>query len=121
MNIGWLGRELNDAVAFLDGYARPLWAAALVFYAGGDVVTTLVGLGLSHPLIVEGGPVAGLGLQYFGTAAIVPVKLLVLIVFLGLWRLVPRPQAIGIPLGILVTGILVTIWNSVVILRILPT
>jgi hypothetical protein len=79
----------------------------------GDLATTLVGFGVAG--VTEVGPVAGPLLSRLGPAGAVGLKFAAFAVSYGLWRLVPRPYAVGIPLGLAVVGVGVTCWNLVVV------
>ena len=93
---------------------RPLWwYGAVAFFVGGDLVTTLVGLQLQT--VVEASPVAAWLINGYGLGLIVPVKLGVVIGLYGLFRAVPHPHNIGVPLGLCALGFVVTVWNGAVI------
>jgi len=90
-----------------------LWIAAVLSYGFGDFVTTTVGL--SQQGIVEVGPVAGPVVDAYGTPGLVVLKSGTLAGSYAVWRLVPQPQRVGIPLGLVSVGLAVTLWNSVMI------
>ena len=90
-----------------------LWALALLSFGVGDLATTLVGLAI--PGVTEVGPVAGPLFHGFGLAGVVALKVGALAGFYALWRVTPRPYAVGVPLGLVVVGVTVTCWNLVVI------
>lgn len=103
-------REVEpSAVTALVGSERLLWIVAIVFFGIGDLVTTGVGLHLEQ--VAEVGPVVGDVIVAYGTVAMVGLKLFVFGVGYALWRIVPAPHRVGVPLGLAVLGILVTIWN----------
>lgn len=93
-----------------------LWLAAILTFGVGDFVTT--GAGLSVPGIKEAGPVAGLLLQQYGIAAILWLKVLCFALAYAMWVVVPRPHRLGIPLGLIFVGTLVTGWNTAVVLTV---
>ena len=104
---------MSPAVDPPDGFRTALWTTAVAFFGVGDLVTTAVGLGFAG--VVEAGPVVGPVVDQYGIAGIGLVKLLVLAGSYGLWRAVPAPHRLGIPLGIAVVGVGVTGWNIAVI------
>lgn len=95
-----------DAV---EGNRAKLWLGALVFFVVGDVVTT--GVGLSLGPIVEIGPVVGPLLRTYGLGVMLALKAAVLAGCYCLYRCVPRPHDVGVPLGLALLGVLVTGWN----------
>ena len=104
---------MSPAVDPPDGFRTALWATAVAFFGVGDLTTTAVGLGFAG--VVEAGPVVGPVVDQYGIAGIGLVKLLVFAGSYGLWRAVPAPHRLGIPLGIAVVGVGVTGWNIAVI------
>jgi hypothetical protein len=96
---------------------RSLWLASLVFFVGGDVATTHVGL--QSGSVREVGPVASLFVGEFGVAALLVLKLVVLAVAYAVWRVSPPRYAVAVPLGLAVGGVLVTGWNTFVLLVVL--
>ena len=92
---------------------RELWLITLVGFVGGDLLTTAVGL--SGGGVVEVGPLAVHFIEWFGLGAMIPLKLLALGACLLIWRAVPKPHDVGVPLGLAVFGVLVTAWNAYVL------
>ncbi len=93
---------------------RPLWwLGAVAFFVVGDLVTTFVGLQLQT--VVEAGPVTAWLISGYGLGLILPVKLGVVAGLYGLYRVVPHPHSIGVPLGLCALGFVVTVWNGAVI------
>ncbi|MDR5672513.1 hypothetical protein RH858_05030 [Halalkaliarchaeum sp. AArc-GB] len=90
-----------------------LWLVAVAFFGIGDLVTTAIGLQLQY--VVEVGPVVGEVIKIYGATAMVWLKVLVFVLCYGLWRIVPEPHRVGVPLGLAVLGVLVTLWNLVVL------
>lgn len=107
---------VSDAVHVLDERARLLWVLGVAWYGVGDAATTLYGLTRTTHSIAEAGPVAGVAFSAYGAAGIVSLKLAVFVLAAVAWRLAPRPQAVGVPLGLAAFGVLVTAWNAFVIL-----
>lgn len=95
-----------------------LWVLAVLAFGAGDLATTLMGLNVAG--VTEVGPVAGPLFSSLGPAGVVALKLVSLVGFYGIWRLIPHPHAVGVPLGLAAVGIVVTCWNLVVIGIALP-
>jgi hypothetical protein len=104
----------RDHIEVLSGRTRLLWALAVGLYGVGDLLTTVVGV--SSGRAVEAGPVAAGLVDMYGLGAVFPLKLGSLLAFYVLWRLVPDPHAAGVPLGLVLTGALLTSWNALVVL-----
>ncbi|WP_253738570.1 hypothetical protein [Halohasta salina] len=96
-----------------EGFRSALWVVAVAFFGVGDLTTTAVGL--QFPGVVEAGPVVGPVVDRYGIAGIGLVKCLVLAGSYGLWRAVPTPHRLGVPLGLAVVGVGVTGWNTVIV------
>ena len=96
-----------------ERFRTTLWVAAIVFFGVGDLTTTAIGLGVAG--VVEAGPVVGPVIDRYGVAGIGLVKTLVFAGSYGLWRAVPAPHRLGVPLGLAVVGVGVTGWNSLVV------
>ncbi|MFT4945699.1 MAG: hypothetical protein ACI9K3_001649 [Halovenus sp.] len=100
-------------VRMLDASAGRLWLLAILLYVCGDVLTTAVGLWYTP--LVEVGPLPEFLLVEFGVGAVAGLKLGILALFAGVWRLLPRPVSAGVPLGLSLVGYLVTLWNGTLI------
>jgi len=96
---------------------RRLWVLTVLFFGIGDVVTS--GIGLSMAGIAEIGPLVAPLVSAYGLWAMVALKIVFIGAALLFWRVGPKPQADGIPLGLAVLGVLVTGWNIVVVLSVL--
>lgn len=103
----------EEIVSLIDGATRELWLLAALFFVGGDLLTT--GVGLFAGGVAEVGPVVAPLIETYGLAAMVPLKLLAIGICYLLWRVTPAPHAVGVPLGLAVFGVLVTGWNVAVI------
>jgi len=103
----------QSAIGWLRAQQSRLWVGALLLYGLGDLVTTIVGL--SQQGIVEIGPVAGPVVETYGTLGLVVLKSGTLAASYGVWRFAPQPQRVGIPLGLVVVGLAVTSWNTIMI------
>lgn len=91
-----------------------LWVLAVVAYGVGDSATTYLGLG--SPTAVEGGPVAGPVMSTVGFEGLLAIKLVFFATFYGLWSVLRTPGRVAIPLAITTAGVLVTVWNALVLL-----
>lgn len=88
--------------------------AAVLLFVVGDLVTT--GVGLRFPTLTEAGPITGPALRGFGPLAVLALKSLTLAGCYLLWRLVPRPHRLGVPLGLLALGGWIVGWNLSMVL-----
>lgn len=93
---------------------QSLWVLGLLTFGVGDILTTAVGLGVGG--VTEASPVGAVTLDYYGLPGMVTAKLLAVSVLAGLWRVTPRPHAVGVPLGLALLGAAVVGWNTVVVL-----
>lgn len=92
---------------------RTLWTLAVTFFVVGDLVTTSIGV--SSGQIAEVGPLGDPIVSRYGLPGMVALKLVVIGLSYLAWRVVPAPDRIGIPLGLLLVGVLVTVWNIFVV------
>jgi hypothetical protein len=107
-------RTTGPSIDLLDDL-RPLWwHGAVAFFIIGDLVTTIIGLRLQT--VVEASPVAVWAINGYGLGMIFPLKLGVVSGLYGLYRVVPNPHRIGVPLGLCALGFVVTVWNCAVII-----
>ena len=97
----------------LDAYAPYLWATVVAFFVVGDLVTTVVGLTMTG--LTEGGPLAAVVHARYGVIALVLLKPVAVAAFYLLWRAVPSPHDVGVPLALATVGILATAWNSLLL------
>jgi hypothetical protein len=106
--------ETTPTTDLLLDLSRWWWSGALVFYGLGDLLTTA--LGLQVVPVVEASPVVARAVAASGLWAIVPLKALVFVIAYVLWVAVPRPHNVGVPLGLFAFGLVVTVWNTIVLL-----
>lgn len=92
-----------------------LWLIAVLFFGVGDVVTTSLGLWL--PGVTETHPVAAYFFQHSVLGGMVVLKGIALGSCYLLWRLTPHPHCVGVPLGLVVLGVVITVWNAHILLR----
>lgn len=112
------GRDVNegateDPIERLAGHTPEHWALAVAFYGVGDLLTTLVGLYGGRA--TETGVVAAALVEGYGIQAVIPLKVGSLVLFYLLWRVAPRPHAVGVPLGLAALGGALTAWNAFVL------
>lgn len=103
------GREID----LLSNVRVELWGLAILLFGVGDLLTTTVGL-VNGP-VVETGPVVADLLRRYGVLAIVGSKTALFALCAVLYRRVPSPHHLGVPLGLATMGVLVTGWNLWVI------
>lgn len=89
-----------------------LWGLAIVLFGVGDLVTTVYFIETAGA--VETHPLGAAAIDGFGYWALVPLKALAFAVLYGLYRLVPRPHAIGVPIGLVLFGAALTVWNTAI-------
>lgn len=87
-----------------------LWIAAICTFGIGDVLTTVVFIGMG--LAAEGHPVAAAGIDALGLWILIPWKLAVLWIFRRIYRAVPDSWSAGVPLGLSLLGTLLVVWNT---------
>lgn len=92
---------------------RFLWLLVVLFFVGGDLLTTRIGWQL--PGVVETGPTAVVLGNLFGFPAVVLLKLAVVGWCYHVWRRTPAPFSVGVPFGLAVLGVFATAWNLAII------
>lgn len=102
-------RSDSSVIDYLAGLTPHFWSVTIVFFGVGDLITTRIGLSIDR--VIETGPIAAIAYQQFGLVSMVPLKFAVLVGAYIAWLHVPAPHNIGIPLGLAVLGVLVTLWN----------
>lgn len=103
-------RVVNTLVA----YTPALWLLAVLTFGITDIVTTYIGL--SYGLAYEASPLAAMIFDDNRFGYIYVAKGAIFLLFFLIWRFVPRPYDVSVPLGLSLMGIAITIWNSYVIL-----
>lgn len=89
--------------------APTLWLVGGLFYGVGDVLLTWFGLGVVG--VVEANPVVASLTEQNALAAMSALKAATFGGAYVVWKLVPHPQRVGIPLGLAALGVSVTAWN----------
>lgn len=93
-----------------------LWILAFATYGIGDFLTTIIGLSTGH--LVEVSPIVIPVMERFGLAAMVGLKAAVFGITGLIWWYTPYPDSLGVPIGLSVMGILVTVWNTYLIMSV---
>lgn len=104
----------EHVVGILNAYSSKFWWLTVVFFFVGDILTT--GIGLHVGGVAEVGPLVGPILDRHGLLAMFPLKLAAVGTCYLLWRVAPEPYAVGVPLGLGTFGVLVTSWNTGVLI-----
>lgn len=99
----------EPTIDIIQSFTPELWLTAITFFVIGDILTTAVGL--TYGGVAEAGPIVGALIRNYGLVVLVPMKALSLGIAYVLWRFVPAPYAVGVPLGLATLGILATGWN----------
>ncbi|MGM0397851.1 MAG: hypothetical protein ACQEQY_02550 [Halobacteriota archaeon] len=92
---------------------RWAWIFVAVFFVGGDFVTT--SLGLSVAGVVERNSFLAPLVAEYGVVVILVLKAIVVGTGYAVYRHLPRPHDVGVPLGFATVGVAVTGWNVVVL------
>lgn len=93
--------------------AAVIWGLALLLFGIGDVLTTVVGIGVFGAS--ESAPLAAAAIGGFGLASLVVYKVAFIAVAGGVYYVCPRPYRQGIPIGLVLVGVAVVAWNCVVL------
>lgn len=106
--------EMTDehALAF-DLFEVVAWGLTIAFVLA-DLVTTA--LGLPHPLLTEAVPVTLWVVERFGWPGLAVEHALTLAFLAALWRLLPRPYRLVVPLEGAFAGYLITHNNLITLL-----
>lgn len=89
-----------------------LWLIAIALFGLGDLVTTIYFIEFYGA--VETHPVGAAVINDAGYWALVPLKGLAFAFLYALYRAVPKPHAIGVPIGLILLGAYLTTWNTVI-------
>lgn len=106
------------SIDLLVGLTPWLWVTSLVFFGLGDLLTTVVGL--QTRMVVEVSPLVAEAVSVHGLGVLPSLKLAAFGLCFLLWKVVPRPHNVGVPLALAVIGVGVTLWNLVVLSMSLP-
>jgi len=90
-----------------------LWVGAILFWGLGDTLTTAVGL--SSGVTREVGPVSVHVLGIGGVGLLAVFKIVCLFAAFGWWYYWPSGNRVGIPAGLALVGVSITVWNVALI------
>lgn len=100
----------------LDSYAtivRGSWGMALIYFGVLDVFLTMIAVGFG--LADEANPFVAAAIDRY-TLWILPVwKVVVLGIWYQVFRTVPRPYNVGVPIGLALLGFVTICWNIAVL------
>lgn len=103
----------DRAVNSLVAYSPVLWILAVLTFGMTDIVTTYIGL--ASGVAYEASPLAALIFEDNRFGYIYVAKGAVFVLFYLIWRFVPTPYNVSVPLGLTILGTSITLWNSYVI------
>ena len=103
-------------VRAITRHSSLLWVFAILTFGVGDVVTTAAGLSLGA---VESHPLSEIVLTAAGIPGMIAWKALTLAAFVGFAAAVPRQWRVGVPIGVVLWGAVVTTWNLLVVVHVL--
>lgn len=89
-----------------------LWLFAIVLFGVGDLVTTIYFI-LEYGA-VETHPIGALAIDQFGLWILIPWKGAALAGFYAFYRVVPKPYALGVPIGLALLGAFTSTWNTLI-------
>ncbi|ACV49083.1 MULTISPECIES: DUF5658 family protein [Halomicrobium] len=87
-----------------------LWLLALVFFGVGDLLTT--GVGLTLGTSTEANPVVAPLVERYGVAVLLPIKAAFFVGTYLVWRALPHPYSTTVPATLALVGVVVTAWNT---------
>lgn len=101
------------AVNTLVAHSPLLWILAILTFGMTDIITTYLGITLE--VAHEASPLAAaiFGEHRFGFIYV--AKAAIFILFYLLWRFIPAPYNVSIPLGLFILGTAITVWNTFII------
>jgi len=102
-----------SAVELVGGRRSWLWVVGLLCFGVGDVVTTSLGLTTGH--VAEVGPLVSFVVDHYRIGGLLALKCAMFGACYLLYRLLPSPQNMGVPLGLATVGPLVVGWNLLVL------
>lgn len=110
--------ESRTARTFLDMLSERaswLWLLAIATFGFFDIFSTIIGL--QTGMAVEASPIAAQVINTNGLGFIYIIKFIIIGLFYLLWSITPAPHRIGIPFGLSLLGVTVTVWNSAILLE----
>lgn len=106
----------RDVIGAIAPYQPFLWMMAVLFYGIFDLLLTTAGLSVGA---TEAHPLVGDVVEEYVLLAMIPLKLASFGVCYAVWRVVPSPYRLGVPLGLALLGLVVTGWNLGVVTMLL--
>jgi hypothetical protein len=94
---------------------RTYWGAALLFFGILDVLITMIAVG--GGIAGEANPLVDAVIRRYSVLVLPVLKTTSIGIFYLLYRTVPSPYSIGVPLGLTVLGMAVVTWNVIVVLQ----
>jgi hypothetical protein len=91
------------------------WGGALVFFGILDVLITMMAVGSG--IAAELNPLVDAMIRRFSVLVLPVLKTASIGIFYFLYRTVPSPYNIGVPLGLTVLGVAVVTWNVIVVVQ----
>lgn len=95
---------------------KKLLTGSFSSFVVGDLATTYIGLYFYPSKIIEGNAIPALMINEFGLWSLIPIKIAIFSLFYLLYRIAPKPHNIGVPIGLTTIGVVVTLWNSYLLL-----
>lgn len=95
---------------------KKLLSSSFASFVVGDLITTYLGLYLYPNRIVEDNAIPAVMINEFGLWSLIPIKIVIFSLFYLLYKISPNPHNIGVPIGLTAIGVVVTLWNSYLLL-----
>jgi len=93
---------------------KRLWAGAILTFGIGDIVTTFIGV--QYTQAYEAHPITHIAFQMYGLQVMLLGKFIVFAVAFIFWVKMRRELSWLLPLCLCIFGIIITSWNTYVIL-----
>lgn len=95
---------------------KKLLSSSFASFVIGDLGTTYMGLYYYPNQIIEGNAIPALMINELGLWSLIPIKIAIFGIFYLLYRISPDPHKIGVPIGLTTIGVIVTLWNILLLL-----
>lgn len=106
--MGILSHEFVEYTTTLN-VDRVLWALSIGLFGVADLASTIYFIGELGA--IESHPVADVAIETLGLWILIPWKAAAIGLFYAAYRIVPNPHSLGIPIGLVLLGIVLTVWN----------
>lgn len=103
----------GNALELLEPPSR-MWLFAVIFFGIGDLVTTAIGLTVGSS--AEANPLVAMLVHRYGVVVLLPLKATLLGAIYAVWRWFPIPYPAVVPFALALLGVVVTVWNTGVLL-----